>query len=56
VLECLAINLNCHYCSDVTAVLDVHIGTALTSQQCHMPDTSTPASFELVWYHAIRNN
>ena len=47
------ISLNCHYCSDVTAVPDVDIGIALTSQQCHMPDIGTPASFELVWYQAI---
>ena len=52
-LECLKINLNCHYCSDVKAVPDVDISTALTSQQCHMPDIGIPASFELVWYHAI---
>ena len=25
----------------------------VTSQQCHIPDIGTPASFELVWYHAI---
>ena len=53
-LDCLKISLDCHYCSDITAVLDVDIGTALTSQQCHMPDIGTLASFELVWYHSIR--
>jgi len=53
VLECLKINLNCHYCSDITAVPDVDISTALMSHQCHMPDIGTPAPFELVWYHAI---
>jgi len=37
--------LNCHYCSDVTAVSDIDIGTDLTSQQCHMPNIGTPVSF-----------
>jgi len=35
-------------------VPDVDIGTVLTSQQCHMSHIGTPASFELVWYHAIK--
>ena len=54
-LKRLKISLNYHYCSDVTVVPDIDIGTALTSQQYHMPDIGTPASFELVWYHAIIN-
>ena len=39
----------------VTAVPGMDIGTALTSQLCHMPYIGTPASFELVGYHAIMN-
>jgi len=36
-------------------VPDVDIGTALTSQQYHMPDIGTPASFELfsIKIHAL---